>query len=93
MADNKADTVLNEIRRIFADTLTVFAPSADADLLDSGMMDSLTLVTLISELEQAFAIDILQQDFEIDRFRSQESIAAFVAGLLVEKDDVAGACP
>jgi len=73
-----ADSILHQVGLAFTDRLFIAVPSAEADLLETGVMDSLTLVNLIAELEQMFGIDILQQDFEIDRFRSLHSIAAFV---------------
>lgn len=72
------ESIVDQVRRAFADKMFIAVPSADVDLLETGVMDSLTLVNLIAELEQMFAIDILQQDFEIERFRSLQSIAEFV---------------
>lgn len=54
----------------------------DADLIGGGMMDSLALVALITDIEEEFDIELPLDDFDIDAFRSIHSISAFVSGAL-----------
>ncbi|MBO0859590.1 MAG: acyl carrier protein [Chloracidobacterium sp.] len=54
------------------------APSADTDLIESGLLDSLMLVELMSSLEEQFGINISFDEIEIDNFRSARRIAEFV---------------
>lgn len=72
------DTLLR-VRALLADVLNVDAPANDTDLVDTGVLDSLALVSLILELENAFDITVSYDDLEIDAFRTVNSIGAFVS--------------
>jgi D-alanine--poly(phosphoribitol) ligase subunit 2 len=67
------------ITALIRDALQVEVPAPDTDLIDAGLIDSLALVTLITEIELDFGIQLPLDEFDIDRFRSAEQIAAFVA--------------
>ena len=47
-------------------------------MLASGVLDSLTLVQLLLDLEQRFGVTIPLEELEIDDFRSVNSIARLV---------------
>jgi D-alanine--poly(phosphoribitol) ligase subunit 2 len=64
---------------LIRDVLQVDVPAPDTDLIDAGLIDSLALITLITEIEHDFGIVLPLDDFDVDRFRSAEQIAAFVA--------------
>jgi acyl carrier protein len=64
---------------IFTNSLNLEAPSLETDLVESGLLDSLTLVELFLSLEREFGVRISLEDFEVDDFRSITSIAQFVA--------------
>ena len=71
--------VLNDqIIHLLSERVHVEAPSADTDLMESGLLDSLTLVELMSSLEEQFGINISFDEVEIDNFRSASRIAEFV---------------
>ena len=59
--------------------LSVRAPEPDADIVDSGLLDSLALVTLLFEVEQEFGVQIPLDSLEVDDFRTIERIAGLVA--------------
>lgn len=65
-----------KITEIIRDRLNADVPSAEADLVDSGLLDSLALVMLIAALEEVFACELLLDDFDLDHFRSVERISA-----------------
>jgi acyl carrier protein len=67
-----------KLTAIFSDHLNIDAPTAETDLLATGMMDSLALVELLVRLEQSFGVQISVDDLELDHFRSIDSIARFV---------------
>jgi len=46
--------------------------------MESGLLDSLTLVELMSSLEEQFGIHISFDEIEFDNFRSARRIAEFV---------------
>jgi len=66
------------IRTIFTDRLHLEAPGQNADLLEAAVLDSLTLVDLISELEREFGFRLPIGQLNIDDFRSLDRIAQFV---------------
>ncbi len=80
-ADREA---LSRISDLIRDRLSVEVPTPDTDLIESGLLDSLALVTLITALEEAFACELPLDDFDLERFRSIERIGEFLhsTGLL-----------
>jgi len=68
----------DQITHLLLERVQVEAPSADADLMESGLLDSLTLVELMSSLEERFGVRISFDEVEIDNFRSVRRIAEFV---------------
>ena len=71
------DTV-NRIKRIFLDRLHVHANRLDTDLLESGVLDSMTLVDLLLGLEVEFGIQVMIAELDFDDFRSMYRIAALI---------------
>jgi len=71
--------VYDEIITIFVERLNVTVPSLDADLLASGVLDSLALVELLVQLEGRYGIQIALETLDFDDFRSVAAIAAFIA--------------
>lgn len=69
---------VTRVRTILGDVLNTDIPSDAIDLIDSGMLDSLALVTLILELETNFNITVSYDNLEVDNFRTVDSIAKFV---------------
>jgi hypothetical protein len=49
------------------------------DLLDTGLVDSVSLVELLLTLEQAFDISLPLEDLEMEDFRTVARIAELVA--------------
>ena len=68
----------NNIMRILSEKIHVEVPSVETDLMESGLLDSLTLVELMASLEEKFGISISFDDIELDNFRSVDRIAEFV---------------
>ncbi|MGC4109771.1 MAG: phosphopantetheine-binding protein [Nocardioides sp.] len=66
-------------------TLQVDVPDPGVDLIDAGLIDSLALVSLITEIEDEFAVALPLDEFDIERFRSATQIAAYVADYLPEE--------
>src|SRR5579872_5836374 len=67
-----------EIAQLINDQLLVEVSSPEDDLLASGVLDSLTLVQLLFDLERRFGVMIPLEDLEIDDFRSINTIASLV---------------
>jgi acyl carrier protein len=70
--------VHQKLTELFARKLNLDVPSVDADLVGTGLLDSLTLVELLAQLEETFGVSISTDDLELETFRSIASIASFV---------------
>jgi acyl carrier protein len=55
--------------------LTIEVPGSDVDVIETGLLDSLGLVTLVYELEQRCGIRIPFETLDVDDFRTVRSIA------------------
>jgi D-alanine--poly(phosphoribitol) ligase subunit 2 len=77
--DATAEDVIAQLTDLVRDQLGVDVPSSDTDLLAVGLLDSLALVTLIVGIEDTFGCRLPLDDFDIDRFRSVDAMAAFLA--------------
>jgi acyl carrier protein len=71
-------STLHRVRLLVLTALDVQVPSDTLDMIESGLIDSLALVTLIAEIEGEFQIDLPLHDLDIELFRSIEKIAAFL---------------
>jgi D-alanine--poly(phosphoribitol) ligase subunit 2 len=71
-------TTVERVRLLIQDALSIDVPDRDTDLVESGLLDSLALVTLIVEVEREFEVELPLEDFDVDRFRSVQRIAEFL---------------
>jgi len=79
-----------EVAQLINDQLLVEVGSPEDDLLASGVLDSLTLVQLLFDLERRFGVTIPLEELEIDDFRSINSIASLVEARGRANDGVRG---
>ena len=63
---------------IFREELKIDVPAPDVDVIETGMLDSLGLVTLVVALEQRCNVQIPFETLEVDDFRTVGSIASLV---------------
>lgn len=77
MADSK--NLETQLIRLFAEKLHVEVPSVETDLIDTGLVDSLTFVEFLAQLEAGFGVRVSLEDLEIDRFRTISRMARFIA--------------
>ncbi|HSK57879.1 MAG TPA: acyl carrier protein [Actinomycetospora sp.] len=77
--DAPPGSVIAQLTDLVRDQLGVDVPSSDTDLVAAGLLDSLALVTLIVGIEDTFGARLPLDDFDIDRFRSVDAMAAFLA--------------
>jgi acyl carrier protein len=73
-----ANSLQDRIRNVFVQHLHIDPPSLDKDLLETGTIDSLTFVELLSRLEQEFSIRISLDDLDLNQFRSIARIGEFI---------------
>ena len=72
-------TIIERLGILFAETFHIEVPSADADLLESGILDSFQFVELLLQLEQNFGFQIKIEDIDLDDLRTLARIARLVA--------------
>jgi D-alanine--poly(phosphoribitol) ligase subunit 2 len=66
------------ILSLIRDRLNIDVVDVDVDLIETGMVDSLALVTLITALEERFACELPLDDFDIENFRSARRIIEYL---------------
>jgi len=70
--------IQSRLIELFRNKLELDVPSAETDLMGTGVVDSLTFVELLFHLEIEFGITISNDKLELEHFRSIDSIVAFV---------------
>lgn len=63
---------------ILRDAAGIELTAPDVDLIESGLLDSLSLVTLVYELEQRCSVSIPFERLDLEAFRTVDSIARLV---------------
>lgn len=66
------------VEKIFLDELRVEVPDRETDVIETGLVDSLTLVQLLSILEREFEMEMDLRELDLDDFRSVASIAGLL---------------
>lgn len=74
----------HRIANLFSTALNLDVPSADSDLFDTGVLDSLAFVQLLFHLEQEFGVSTSVDDMEVENFKSITNIANFLKARGVE---------
>lgn len=72
-------TCVDEIQTIFSDVLLRKGVTPSTDLLESGLLDSMSFVELLLQLEQRFGYTPHLADLDLEHFRSINKIAELVA--------------
>ncbi len=67
-----------QITDLIADKLEFDVPFANTDLFHEGILDSLSFVRLVVELQQEFETKISLGEIDLDHFRTVEQIAEFL---------------
>ena len=77
MPDTNA--IIRRLGALFVESLHIEAPSADTDLFENGILDSLQLVELLAQLEKSFGFKLKIEDIDLDDLRTLSGIAALIA--------------
>jgi acyl carrier protein len=75
---SRTDDITSFIARELTSEITAGELATDYDLLDSGLIDSLRLLRLITWVGTTYGIDLDTVDINPDSFRSVGAIDAFV---------------
>ena len=70
-----------EIVAIFRESLGIELTSIDVDVIETGLLDSLALVTLLFEIEQRTGLEVPVETLDLDDLRTVESLARVVGEL------------
>jgi acyl carrier protein len=73
------DETVRIIQGLFLDKMAIRVDSVDADLFETGIFDSMTLVEFIVHLEQHFGLRFPMQDLELDSVLSITKLSELVA--------------
>ena len=76
--DEHLTPLVSEISGLIAERLLVDVSAPEDDLLATGLLDSLSLIQLLTNLEEHFGIRVPLEDLQIDDIRSINSLARLV---------------
>jgi D-alanine--poly(phosphoribitol) ligase subunit 2 len=79
------NAAIDKLSLIFRNDMNIEISGPDQDLIEEGLLDSLSLVEMLVLLEQKFGIEMSISDIDFDSFRSVRNIAQFVAGKTAER--------
>jgi acyl carrier protein len=66
------------ILELIRDRLNIDVADVDVDMIETGVLDSLALVTLITAIEDALSCELPLDDFDIENFRSARRISQYL---------------
>ena len=78
MSMNNPDQVKAAVRNFINDSINIDALGDDENLFESGIVNSLFAVQLMTFVERKFNIEIGTDDLDIENFKSIQATAAFV---------------
>jgi acyl carrier protein len=67
------------VRNFIVRSVNLNGLSDDDNLFESGIVNSLFAIQLLTFIEKTFDIEVTQDDLDIENFKSIEAAAAFVA--------------
>jgi acyl carrier protein len=70
--------VKESIRRFILSSIAIPHLKDDDDLFESGIVNSLFAVQLMTYVEKAFAIEVDMEDLDIENFKSLNATTAFI---------------
>jgi acyl carrier protein len=78
MPDHIDETITQIVQQTLKSRGLDVRPEKDMSLIDSGMLDSLSIVTFVGELEKAFSIEVSMADMTLDNFDNIQLIEQLV---------------
>jgi len=77
-ATTTEEQVRDTIRRFILSSIPVTRLDDDVDLFESGIVNSLFAVQLMTFIEKTYAMDVAMDDLDIENFKSVNATTAFV---------------
>jgi D-alanine--poly(phosphoribitol) ligase subunit 2 len=66
------------ILELIRDRLNIDVADVDVDMIETGVLDSIALITLITAIEEALSCELPLDDFDIENFRSARRITQYL---------------
>ena len=70
--------IIERLGALFTDRFHIEVPSADTDLLETGILDSFQFVELLFQLEQHFGLRVSIDNIDLEDLRTLARIARLV---------------
>lgn len=77
--------VCDRLTKIFQEKHGKTVPGTDVDLLETGLLDSLSLIDLLFEIEEIFSVRIPLESLDIEDIRTISSLASVVLDRITQK--------
>ena len=71
-------SVTSALEQIFRSTLSIEPPPPGTDLIATGLLDSLSVVTLLVEMEKHFGVTVRMEEIDLDNLRTLDRLVALV---------------
>jgi len=78
MSTAEENGIKETVKRFILSSITIADLDDDDDLFESGIVNSLFAVQLMTFIEKTFAIEVEMDDLDIENFKSLNAAAAFV---------------
>lgn len=78
VAASPAPALVGRVHWMLTDHLHIEAPTADADIIDNGALDSFAMVELLVAVEEHFGVEVDVEDLDVDDLRSARAIATLI---------------
>jgi acyl carrier protein len=85
MIISDSNQVKDAVRGFIQSSINIDGFGNDENLFESGIVNSLFAVQLMTFIERTFAIEVSTDDLDIENFKSIDATAAFVAKKLAAR--------
>lgn len=85
MGENNSNEVKAKVRSFINNSINIDTLGDDENLFETGIVNSLFAVQLMTFVERQFGLEIGMDDLEIENFKSINATAAFVARMSAGK--------
>lgn len=79
MSAEEENAIKETVKRFILSSITIADLDDDDNLFESGIVNSLFAVQLMTFIEKTFAIEVAMEDLDIENFKSLNAATAFVA--------------
>ena len=78
MTTTDTDVLHRELQELFREELALSVEDVRTDLFEEELLDSLSFVRLLGELEARYGVDVPLDDLDAETFSTIEKIASYV---------------